>query len=239
MGNKDELLDVSEHIRELRNRLIVCVIAFIIAFIAFYAISSDVITFITNDGKNMGYEFVFISPAEILVQKLRVSAILALLIIIPVIVYEVAMFIKPSIESPMIGLFVTFMAATIMFAAGVAFSYFVILPFIFNTFYDIGVESGIMAQISIEKFIDLYISLNAALGVIFELPLVVYVLSKLSILTPELMKKGQGAMIFVSTVIGMVLTPPDVFSQIIVAIPIIILYEISILICKKVYKGKK
>ncbi len=223
-------------LRELQKRLLFIAICFIAAFVAFYVYSPKLMDFVVQKGVNAGYHFVYISPAEVLVQQLKIAAIASLVVIVPIAIIEAALFIGPGIESGFWGVVVPAVFACLMFVAGLCFSYFVLVPFVFSSLYNLGVNSKITAQISIESYISLYLTLLVSLGIVFELPLVSLGLGKFGILNSELMKKGRRVAIVLSLLAAAFITPPDVFSQIIVAIPMIALYEFSIILCRLVEK---
>lgn len=221
-------------LRELRNRILFLIISFIAAFICFYYFSPKLMDLIVKKGTDAGWEFVYINPAEVLVQQLKIAAIASLIVLIPLIIIESALFIGPGIDAGIIGVVIPAIFACVMFLAGVAFSYFVLVPFVFNTLYDLGAASNIKAQVTIENYISLYLTLLISLGLVFELPLVSLGLTRLKLLNSKRMKKGRKIATIIALLLAALITPPDAFSQIVVAIPMMLLYEFSILLCKLV-----
>ena len=225
--------------KELKRRVIVIALFFIVAFVFFYYYSPTVMDFITLKGQEAGYNFVYINPAEVLVQQLKIACIGSLIVITPLVIIEAALFIGPGIDTGVIGVLIPAIFACIMFCIGIAFSYFVLVPFVFGTLYDLGVNSNITAQVTIENYISLYLTLLVSLGVVFELPLVSLGLTKFGILDATKMKKGRRVAIVIALFVAALITPPDIFSQVVVALPIMVLYEFSILLCKLVDKRKE
>ena len=225
--------------KELRRRIIFLVICFIAAFIFFYLNSPTLMDFIVQKGSDVGYSFVYISPAEVLGEQIKIAAIASFIVLLPLIVLEVALFVGPGVEAGISGIIIPSIFAIIMFATGVIFSYFVLMPFILNTLHDLGINSNITAQVSIANYISLYLTLLISLGFVFELPLASLGLAKFGVINSNFMRKGRKPAIVIALIVAALITPPDVFSQIVVAIPIIILYEFSIVLCKLVERKDK
>ena len=185
-----------------------------------------------------GYDFVYLEPQEVLVQQLKLDALASLIISLPVIIAEIGLFVAPALDSKA-GIVISVIFGTIMFLCGVAFSYYILIPFVFYTLYELGINTGITAQVSISSYISLYLTLLFAIGIIFELPLVSLGFTKAGILTGDKMKKGRKIAIIIALIIAALITPPDVLSQLIVALPIILLYELSIRLCCVAQRGMK
>lgn len=232
MSKTDTELDVSEHLKELKKRILLIMVCFVSAFIFFYCNSNKVIDFIVQSGNDAGFQFVYITPAEILTQQLKLAAIASIVICIPIIIIEISAFVAPALENGYIGAFIPMVFAVIMFCIGVAFSYFILIPFVFNSLYNLGVNVGIEGRVSIESYISLYMTLLLSLGLTFELPLISLGLSRLHVVDCIKMKKGRKVAVIISLFIAAIITPPDVFSQIVVAVPIMLLYEFSIWLCR-------
>jgi sec-independent protein translocase protein TatC len=142
------------------------------------------------------------------------------------------MFIAPGLyqkERKYVIPFVIF--STILFVGGSLFGYFVVFPFGFKFFLGFSNES-IQALPSVKQYFSFSIKLLFAFGVVFELPVVVFFLAKIGVVTPELMRKKRKYAILMTFVFAAILTPPDVITQCMMAGPLIVLYEISIIIAK-------
>jgi len=122
---------------------------------------------------------------------------------------------------------------------GVLFSYFIIVPLTINFFGTYQISESVVNQINLTSYISTIVSVTLATGLVFELPILVYFLTKIGILTPMFMKKTRKYMLVIVLTIAAVITPPDVFSQILVSFPLLGLYEISIWISARVYKKKQ
>ena len=186
------------------------------------------------------YEFVSIAPQEKLMQYFRVSLIAAVIVTIPVALYQVYAFAKPGLkrsESFFFRLVLLFGLA--LFCVGVLFAYKVTLPFMLNFLVTLEGTDYITASISIESYINLCLTMFIIFGCVFEMPLVTIILSKMGIANPEILKKGRGVAIVLIFFIAAVVTPPDIVSQCMVAIPMVLLYFVSIFLSGIFYKPKE
>jgi len=130
-------------------------------------------------------------------------------------------------------------AASILFMTGILFGYFIIAPLSINFLSSYRVSETVLNQININSYIGSLTSVVLAAGITFELPIVVFFLSLIGVLTPEFMRKYRKHAIIVILVLAAIITPPDIFSQILVTIPLVFLYELSIFISVRVYKKRK
>jgi sec-independent protein translocase protein TatC len=166
-----------------------------------------------------------------------VSFFSGLILSLPYVVWEFWRFIKPALheqERKNTKGFVFYVSS--LFLTGILFGYYLILPLSVNFLGNYKVSSEVYNQISLGSYISTTITLCMASGIVFQLPILVYILSRLGLVTPEFMRKYRKHSIIVILFISAVITPPDITSQILVAIPIVILYEISIFISSSVQK---
>lgn len=238
-NNKKEM-SVIGHTTELKKRIKNILIVFFLAFIFCCFFSDRIMDIVFEIGRDVGYKLVYLAPQELLIQQLRVAFICSFLISLPIILYEIIMFLSPAFEIKYIKLYLILieLISLIMFSIGSYFAYRILFPFTCNYLYGIGINIGITAQISVEKYISLFLTLIVCIGCIFELPLICVIFSKLGIINHKIMKKTRKIVIIIIFIIAAIITPPDVISQMIVAIPMVVLYQISILLCK-IFKPKK
>ncbi|WP_430399212.1 twin-arginine translocase subunit TatC [Flavobacterium sp.] len=158
----------------------------------------------------------------------------------PFIIWEFWKFIRPALydnEKKYAVLFI--ITASVLFFTGVLFGYFVIAPLSVNFLANYNVSKEIFNDIDLSSYISLLRSSTVACGLLFELPIVIYFLTKLGIVTPSSLRTYRKYTLVIVLILSAIITPPDVISQIIVAIPIMILYELSILISVIVYKKQE
>jgi sec-independent protein translocase protein TatC len=163
-----------------------------------------------------------------------------IIVAIPYVIYEMWRFIKPALhkheqENTRGAVFWT----SFLFLVGVLFSYFLIVPLAVMFLGSYNVSPDVENQIALTSYISTVVSLTFAVGLVFELPILVFFLTKVGIVTPSFMRKSRKYMIVIVLIVSAVITPADVFSQILVALPLFGLYEISILISDKVFKRRE
>lgn len=231
--NANGEMALTGHLSELRNRLIVCIIFLVIGFGVCFHFSTDIVNFLVDQGRGYGYEFVFIAPQEMIIQYLKVGIVGAVIICLPVLLFEIWAFVKPGLmKNENLFFLFAMLLGLCCFAVGVAFAYFISLPFMLQFLININTSAFVTATITVENYISFVLMVYLIFGIVFEIPMVSVVLTKLGLLKPEWMKAARPYMIVVMFVVAAIITPPDIVSQTMVAIPMIVLYEISILLCK-------
>lgn len=169
-----------------------------------------------------------------------VSLFVGFVIAFPYVFWETWRFIKPALyskETKVARGSVFF--ASILFSFGVLFGYYLVTPLSINFLYSYSISSQISNTIGLSSFISTVITISFANGIIFELPILVYFLTKIGLLTPAFMKKYRRHAMVITLVLAAIITPPDVISQVLVALPILVLYEISIKISRRVLKKQE
>lgn len=169
-----------------------------------------------------------------------VSLIVGIIVAFPFLLWELWKFIKPALHprekaNSRGAVFVT----SFLFLTGVSFSYFIIAPLTINFLGSYQVSSMVANQIALRSYITTVTMVTFATGIVFELPVIVYFLSRVGLLTPEFMKKNRKIAFILIIALSAIITPPDVFSQILVGIPLYVLYEISIGISKRVNQQRE
>jgi len=240
-------LPLTEHLAEFRKRIFISLgsVLFILLFVFNYSekifdiltlpLKSELRLDSTNPYIHMKEKpptsLVFLAPAEAFWMHFKVSFVAALLLSLPVIFYQLWKFISPGLlakEKKYVVPIVFF--ATGLFAAGALFCFLIILPFAMT--FLLGYKTGnIVPMISVGSYIDFCLKFIIAFGAIFELPLAIIFLTRLGIVTPKTLSNNRKYAVLCAFIGGAVLTPtPDAFNQVLMAVPIIILYEIGILI---------
>ncbi len=263
--SKEQEMPFLQHLEELRWHLVRSAIAIvflaILAFINTDFIFNQVIFAPKNPGfptyvafcdlsKWLGITEVFCfekMPFEILNTKMAgqfsthimVSFIAGFIIAFPYVLWEIWRFIKPGLrdEEKKFSRGVIFFAS-VLFGLGVLFGYYLIVPLSIQFLGTYNISSEITNLIDLSSFISTVTSVTLACGLIFELPIVVYFLSRAGILTPETMRSYRKHALVVILILSAIITPPDLTSQILVAFPVMLLYEISIFISKAVNRNK-
>lgn len=174
-----------------------------------------------------------------LTTHIAVAMVAGLILAFPVILWEFWQFFKPALhanEAKYAKGAVT--AASLLFFTGVLFGFFLLAPLSFHFLGSYEISPEVTNQINVRSYIGTLTSICLATGLVFELPIVAFFLTKIGVITPQFMRKYRKHAIVIIFIVAAIITPPDVFSQMLVAIPLLILYEISILISSRVMKQK-
>lgn len=218
-----------EHLTELRKRLIRTLIAFVIIFIYVYTKTDEIIDFILNMAQNI--DFIYTKPEELLMSYLKMDLLAALLLTIPVILFQCWRFVRPALKKSerKKGL-LFFLMATFLFFAGVAFSLFIITPLCLHFLMEF-TNYKIAPMLSIDNYLCFIINMTTVFGLVFDIPAVIYFLASINLIHYKTIKKNGKYIILVMLIVAAVLTPPDIISQILLFIPLLLLYELSLFIC--------
>jgi len=230
------------HLEELRSRIVKCAIAIIIAFAFCYHFSGPIFAFVAAPivkAMPPGSQLTMIDLTEAFMLEMKIALIAGILLASPVIFYQLWKFISPALhknEKAYVWQFVV--AATFFFLLGAWFCYALVLPWGLQFFLSYATPESpmagvkIAANVSIKSAVSLAMQFSLAMGVVFELPVVVYFLARMGVITHKTLSSIRGVAIVVIFIVAAILTPPDVMSQMMMAIPLIILYEFSILVAR-------
>lgn len=234
---EDKELTIVEHLGELRKRIIYILIAVLIAAGGAYHFIDEILAFITTAGKVEN--LVFINPTEAFFVIVKLSILVGVIGAMPFIQYQVWKYVGVALKKNERKYLIFFgPVSLILFLIGAGFAFRTVLPMAMRFLLSFA-KDNIESMITLNNYVSFLIKMVSAFGLMFELPLVVLFLSKLGIVTPEALKKGRKYAVVVIFVVAAVLTPPDVISQIMLAVPILLLYEISIWICKSVTRKRE
>lgn len=219
-----------EHLTELRNRLLLVVVALFLVTGAAYYFREPLATWLTAPVRSA--DLIFISPAEYFLAQLRVALIIAALCILPFLLFQLWAFVRPGLtkrEARTIRRWVS--CAVPLFYGGVCFAFLVMLPLILR--FLLSQSTGnISAQISYGNYVGFVFSVCIAFGVAFQLPVLVVGLTALGLLEPEALAKSRGIVVVAVLLLSALLTPPDVVSMVMLAGPLLVLFEASLLITR-------
>lgn len=226
-------LTVYGHLQELKKRICHSALYYITFFLLCMLKSGPIIERIIADAADSGFTLVYISPQEVLVQSFRAAGILALILSLPPVLRELCVFVLPAIDEKKNRqiLCLCMCAGFVLFLAGLAFCYICMFPYIYKYLYAYASSYGLEGYISLEKFISLFLSAAWVIGCAFELPLASYGLGRCGILTYSMMKKSLKPAIIIICILSAIVTPPDILSMLIVALPLTLVYLSGIGIC--------
>lgn len=230
--SQDREMPLSEHLRELRNRLLICGAVLLLSTLAGLHFSAEIVELLLEMGRSYQYQFVYIAPQELLLQYVSTALVCGVCVTAPVLFYETWAFVQPGLKKHEKALFLfAIIFGLLCFCAGVYFSFWIMLPFMLYFLNTLGSGSSASAAISVQNYISFLTTVLVIFGVVFELPVVSVLLTRLGILKVKWMRKGRRVMVVVIFLVAALITPPDVLSQVMVAVPMLALYELSILLC--------
>ena len=237
----DKEMPFLDHLEEFRNRIIKSVIGVILGAIICLIFSKQLLNVLLwpTTRVDLPIDIQVLKVQGMFIVTLEIAFFGGILLSLPYILFQVWMFIAPGLhlhERKYVPRIIS--SATFLFLLGVSFAYFVIFPFALEFFLGLA-PSTVQTNIAIDFYISFIIRLLFVFGVIFQLPVMSYFLSRLGIVSPEFMRKYRRHAIVVIFILAALFTPPDPFTQVMLGIPLILLYEISILISRAVYRAKE
>jgi len=226
---------ISSHLIELRSRLIRVIICLGILSIAGIPFASEIYSFVASPLLNIlpeGSSMIATQVTSPFMAPIKLVLFVALLVTMPYLFYEVWMFMSPGLYKNEKTFIAPLMASTsILFAAGVAFAYFIVCPIIFK-FFIASAPNSIQVMTDISQYLNFVIKLVFAFGIAFEIPIATFLLIKSGIMKKDALVNSRPYLVILFFVMGMLLTPPDIFSQLFLAIPMWILFELGLLISR-------
>ncbi len=242
-------MTLQNHLEELRNRLIFSVIFFLFIFATCYFFSAEIYNFLLKPFSefsinNENRKLIYTSPAEAFTTYLKLSFYSSLFFSFPIFATQIYLFLAPALyKNEKKNVLKILFSASFLFLFGAAMAYFFILPLaieFFASFEIKGSESSIPIHLEarVSEYLNLVLNLLFGFGVAFQLPIFLLFLIRVGLLSPSDLKNKRRYFIVAIFVISAVLTPPDVLSQISLALPMILLFEIVILIGKNFNKKK-
>lgn len=232
-NNSDELeLPFISHLIELRDRLLKVILCVLLVFLALASYANEIYSFLAGPlMKHMpkNSTMIAIDVASPFFTPFKLALVVAIFISVPFILYQFWAFVAPGLykrERRMI--FPLLIASTLLFYLGVVFAYFVVFPLVF-TFLTTAAPEGVAVMTDITKYLDFVLTMFFAFGVCFEVPIVTVVLVWTGLVTPADLSAKRPYVFLAAFIIAMPLTPPDVLSQTLLAIPMWLLFEIGLL----------
>ena len=233
-------LSLRDHLLDLRKVIIVCLVAVLVCFLlSFYFIVDPLMKWITAPIEARGVQVIYTAVSEALSTKLKVSLVAGVIIAFPVIIWQIWSFIKPALyekERRIFRLF--FFFALLLFLIGIVFCY-VAVYFLAIDFFMVSGDGLATPMLTLDKYISFLFSFLLPFGVAFMLPVFIYITTKIGLTTPEMLVSKRKYIILATFIAAAILTPPDVVSQVLLAIPLLVLYEIGILVSRMVKRKEK
>lgn len=248
--SEQKTMSFMEHLSELRKKIMVSLIAVTIAFLGTFNYSEYILQFImfplrytldfsvrkmymyyVYSDKLKNTKLVFLSPAEGFWMNMKIALVAAFIIALPVVFQQLWSFISPGLHSKEKKYVIPFIfIATTLFLVGASFCFFVVLPFALEFLLTYKVGDYMMPMLSVGQYVDFCLKFILAFGAVFELPIIIVFFTRMGFVTPKTLAKNRRYAIVIAFIIAAILTPtPDAFNQILMAVPMIVLYEVGIL----------
>ncbi len=229
---EDDKLPFTAHLEELRGRLITCFIAVAVGFVLSYGFKEELFRILLIPLLSVmksGEELIFTGLPEAFFTYLKVAFLSGLILASPVLIYQFWMFVAPGLyQKERRTLIPIIILSSLFLIGGSMFGYFIVFPLGFQFFLGYANET-IHARLSIKEYLGLASKLLLAFGIVFELPIIITFLARLGIFSVDFLKKNRKYALLLFFIGAALLTPPDVVTQVMMALPLMVLYEISII----------
>ena len=230
-----------EHLIELRSRLMKAIVVILVVFLGLYAFANDIYSFVAEPLMALlpeGSQMIATEVASPFLAPFKLTLVVAVFIAIPFVLHQAWAFVAPGLYDNEKMLAIPILVSSVaLFYAGAAFAYYVVFPLLFEFFTQTGPEN-VAVMTDINQYLNFVLKLFFAFGVAFEIPIATFLLILSGATTVESLSKKRPYIVLGSFVVGMLLTPPDVISQSLLAIPMYLLYEVGLLFGRLVRKRR-
>jgi len=228
------------HLIELRKRLLNCIIAVLVIFLCLVYFSNDIYQLVSApliEQMPSGASMIATDVASPFLAPIKLTVIVSVFLAVPIILYQIWAFVAPALYRHERRLVMPLLfSSSFLFYLGMAFAYFIVFPLAFG-FFAKTAPQGVQIATDINNYLDFVMTLFMAFGVSFEVPIAIVLLCWTGVTTPEDLKAKRPYVLVGAFVVGMLLTPPDIFSQTLLAIPMYCLFEVGVLV-SRFYVGK-
>ncbi|ODP98142.1 MULTISPECIES: twin-arginine translocase subunit TatC [Salinivibrio] len=223
------------HLMELRNRLLRAIIAILVVFACLVYFANDIYSLIAQpliDKLPEGASMIATDVASPFFTPIKLTLVISVFVAIPVVLYQIWAFVAPGLYKHEQRLVMPLLvSSSLLFYAGVAFAYWVVLPLVFGFFTSIAPE-GVQVATDIASYLDFILALFLAFGIAFEIPIAIILLVWTGATTAQSLTRKRPYVIVAAFVVGMMLTPPDMISQTLLAIPMCLLFELGVVLSR-------
>lgn len=235
MSSVDESQPLISHLVELRNRLLRSIVCVLIVFLCLVYFANDIYLVISEPLVNElpnGATMIATNIISPFFTPIKLTIITALFISVPYILYQVWAFVAPALYKHEKRLIYPLMiSSTLLFYIGVAFAYYVVFPLVFGFLTKTAPESVAIAT-DMNSYLDFVLTLFLAFGICFEVPVAIILLCWTGVVTPQDLRSKRPYILVIAFVVGMLLTPPDIFSQTLLAVPMYLLFELGVFLAR-------
>lgn len=234
MAKNGGTMTIIEHMSELRWRLMAVVFTILLATIVCFVFSGDILDLMSQD-----LILIFIRPGEALMAHIRLAFTAGIMASLPIVFYHIVAFLAPALSGKekrvlLAAVFLMF----ILFFAGLAFAWFVAFPYAMNFFASFASEN-LLPYYTISEYVSFVTGFLLGFGLVFQVPLLFWVLGALGLVTSKFLRKNRKYALVVIVIVAAIITPPDVVSQVLMALPMLALYELGILLVIVSEAGRK
>ena len=241
MQEADQSQPLIAHLIELRNRLLRSLMFVLVVFCALVYWANDIYTLLATpltSNLPAGATMIATNVATPFFTPIKLTIVTAIFLSVPYILYQIWAFVAPALyQNEKRLIYPLLVSSTLLFYCGVAFAYYVVFPIVFG-FLTSTTPEGVQMATDISSYLDFVLTIFLAFGICFEVPVAIILLCWAGITTPEDLREKRPYIIVAAFIIGMLLTPPDIFSQTLLAVPMCLLFEVGV-ICARFYKPRE
>lgn len=229
-------LTIIEHLVEFRKRLLAVIICFLLVFCISLLFADQVYQYITQ---GFSQKLIVLGPNDILWIYLRLASLMAFSLTLPYTVYQVWCFVRPALKTEEAGAIFVYIPATFLcFVGGLAFGFYFVTPALLQVLLGLG-ENLFVTQLTAQNYLDFVFQTTMPLALIFELPIIIAFLTSIGLIGPGLLVSYRRYAYFILLVLAVILTPADFISDLAMTVPLIVLYEVSIVVSKWIIKRRE
>ena len=235
----EKKMSLTGHLSDLRRSIMVSLIGIGLGFLAAWNFTGPILSFLQTPIQPVQSKLLIIAPTEAFFTQLKVAFLAGVMISLPLVLHQLWSFISPGLHSSERSLTLPFVIlSTICFLIGAAFAFFIVMPF--GIQFLVGYAgAAYSASITIGNYISFTIRMLLVFGIVFEMPLASFLLTRFGLLTPATLRRNRRYAIVLMFVAAAILTPPDIFTQVLMAGPLLVLYEVSIGTSKLALRRRK
>lgn len=232
----EEEMPLGGHIRELRARLIICILSLFGTFLIGLSFARPVLVFLQHDNLPKAITFHIFKVTDAFQIYMDIAFVIGLILALPIVLLQLWLFIKPGLhprEQKMTLRYIPLIFC--LFLIGAGFSYLVICPFIITFMFEFSARIAVENTIGLATYLQFLLKMVTAFGFLFQLPVVIMFLTRLHLITPQFLRKVRKYAYFILLILAALISPPELMSHLLITLPLIILYEIGVLISSYTY----